>query len=284
MILQMIQERLNTYSCANMQEEEQALREITQDVILAGLARTDYFKHVQFHGGTCLRIFHGIGRFSEDLDFVLMAPDRGFSLDNYLPIALRELGAYGFKFEVVDRSKAGTTVKKAFIKDDSIGKLLEFDFIKVNRSMKKIKIKIEVDTNPPLGASSLTRYLTFPFPASIMVHDVPSLFAGKLHALLCREYVKGRDWYDFVWYTSQKAEVNYPLLRSQINQIGPWQGEDLEVSQKWCFEELLKKVETLDWEAVKREVMPFVRGHDRPSLEVWGIDFFSSLIREKYEQ
>lgn len=284
MTLQMVQERLNTYSCVNMQEEEQALREITQDVILAGLARTDYFKHAQFHGGTCLRIFHGIGRFSEDLDFVLKAPDRGFSLDNYLPIALRELTAYGFKFEVVDRSKAETTVKKAFIKDDSIGKLLEFDFIRANRSMKKIKIKIEVDTNPPLGATSLTRYLTFPFPASVTVHDVPSLFAGKLHALLCREYIKGRDWYDFVWYISQKAEVNYSLLRSQTDQAGPWKGEDLEVSPKWCFGELLKKVKTLDWEAAKREVVPFVRSHERPSLEVWGIDFFSSLIEAYLKQ
>ena len=278
MTLQLIQERLNTYSCANIQEEEQALREITQDVILAGLARTEYFKHAEFHGGTCLRIFHGIGRFSEDLDFVLTAPDRGFSLEDYLPAALRELTAYGFQFQVVDRSKADTAVKKAFVKDDSIGKLLEFDFIKVNRSMKKIKTKIEVDTNPPPGARSLTRYLTFPFPASVTVHDVPSLFAGKLHALLCREYIKGRDWYDFVWYISQKAGVNYPLLRSQIDQTGPWQGKGLEVSQEWCFEELFKKVKTLDWEAAKREVLPFVRSHDRPSLEVWSADFFSSLI------
>lgn len=278
MTLQIIQERLNTYSCANMQEEEQALREITQDVILAGLARTEFFKYAQFHGGSCLRIFHGIGRFSEDLDFVLMASDHRFSLENYLPVALRELSAYGFKFEVVDRSKADKAVKKAFIKDDSIGKLLELDFIKVNRSMKKIRIKIEVDTNPPSGADSLTQYLTFPFPASVTVHDVPSLFAGKVHALLCREYSKGRDWYDFVWYISQKSEVNYPLLRSQINQAGPWQGEDIEFSQEWCFEELIRKVKTLDWEAAKREVVPFVRSHERPSLELWGVDFFSSLI------
>ncbi len=278
MTLQMIQERLNTYSCVNMQEEELALREITQEVILAGLARTELFKHAAFHGGTCLRIFHGIERFSEDLDFVLMVPDHGFSLEDHLPIALRELTAYGFKFEVIDRSEAGKMVKKAFIKDDSIGKLLEFDFIKVNRSVKKIKIKIEIDVNPPLGAGSLTRYLTFPFPASVTVHDVSSLFAGKLHALLCREYIKGRDWYDFVWYISQKADVNYPLLHSQIDQAGPWQGENLEVSQEWCFAELLKKIKILNWEAAKREVMPFVKNHERPSLDVWGVGFFSSLI------
>jgi predicted nucleotidyltransferase component of viral defense system len=282
MTVQIIQDRLNTYSCANIQEEEQALREITQEVILAGLARTDFFKHAAFHGGTSLRIFHGTGRFSEDLDFVLMTPNPGFTLEDYLPIACRELSSYGFKFEMIDRSKADRMVKKAFVKDDSIGKLLEFDFIKVNRSMKKVKVKIEVDANPPSGAGSLTRYLTFPFPASVTVHDVESLFAGKLHALLCREYIKGRDWYDFLWYISRKAGVNYSLLRSQINQTGPWQGENVEVSGKWCHEQLLEKVKKIDWDAAKRDVEPFVRNHERPSLKIWSVDFFSSLIESRW--
>ncbi len=282
MTVQIIQDRLNTYSCANIQEEEQALREITQEVILAGLARTDFFKHAAFHGGTSLRIFHGTGRFSEDLDFVLMAPAPGFTLEDYLPITCRELGSYGFKFEMIDRSKVDRMVKKAFVKDDSIGKLLEFDFIKVNRSMKKIKVKIEVDANPPSGAGSLTRYLTFPFPASVTVHNLESLFAGKLHALLCREYIKGRDWYDFVWFVSRKAGVNYSLLRSQINQAGPWQGENVEVSGKWCRQQLLERVKKIDWDAAKRDVEPFVRNNERPSLEVWSADFFSSLIESRW--
>lgn len=278
MTVQMIQERLNAYNCANLQEEEQALREIMQDVILAGLARTDYFKQAEFQGGTCLRIFHGIGRFSEDLDFVLAEPDTHFSLSTFLPAALRELTAYGFRFEVTDRSQADAVVKKAFIKDDSIGKLLEFDYIGEDRSRKKIRIKIEVDTNPPAGATVLTRYLTFPFAAPVRMHDIPSLFSGKIHALLCRKYIKGRDWYDLVWYLSQKASVNFGLLSSQLSQAGPWEGQAVKVSGEWCREQLLLKVRTIDWDAARREVAPFVRDHERPSLDVWSIDFFSSII------
>ena len=278
MTIEIIQKRLKKYACSSLQEEEQALREITQEVILAGLTRTDFFKYAEFHGGTCLRIFHSVDRFSEDLDFVLKEPDREFLLESYLNAALKELSAYGFNFEVVDRSKVDSAVKKAFIKDDSIGKLLELEFIKPDRSMKKIRIKIEVDSNPPSGATLETRYLTFPFPASVAAHDIHSLFAGKLHALLCREYVKGRDWYDLIWYLSQKEDVNYQLFSAQIDQTGPWQGRKIDISEEWCFGELKKKAETLDWNAACREVSPFVRDRERPSLSVWGVDFFHSLI------
>lgn len=280
MTIGIIQERLKNYACSSLREEEQALREITQEVILAGLSRTDFFKYAQFHGGTSLRIFHGVDRFSEDLDFVLRLPDKKFSLKGYLKSALRELSAYGFSFEVADRSKVDNTVKKAFIKDDSIGKLLELDFIRPDRSMKKIRVKIEVDTNPPLGAKAVIRYLTFPFPASITVHDIGSLFSGKLHALLCREYVKGRDWYDLIWYLSQKETVNYSLFRTQINQSGPWQGQHIAVSKEWCFGELKKKVKTVDWDEARREVSPFIRDRARPSLELWGVEFFNALVNE----
>jgi len=124
------------------------------------------------------------------------------------------------------------------------------------------------------------RYLTFPFPASITVHDIHSLFAGKLHALLCREYVKGRDWYDLIWYLSQKEKVNYQLLSAQIDQVGPWKGQGLAVSQVWCFEELKKKAQILDWDSARREVSPFVKERERPSLQLWRADFFCALIDE----
>jgi predicted nucleotidyltransferase component of viral defense system len=278
MTLAIIQERLKKYACLSVQEEEQALREITQEVVLAGLARTDFFKYARFHGGTCLRIFHGIERFSEDLDFVLEQEDPEFPLERYLEAGLRELSAYGFSFEIGDRSKAEAAVKKAFVKDDSIGKLLDLQFIRPDRSMKKIRIKIEVDTRPPSGARSVTRYLTFPFPASIAIHDIGSLFSGKLHALLCREYIKGRDWYDFVWYLSQGEQVNYQLLSSQIDQTGPWKGQGISVCEQWCFNEVKKKAQALDWAAARREVGPFVRERERPSLELWSADFFCSLV------
>lgn len=280
MTIAIIQERLKSYKCLNLQEEDHALREITQEVILAGLARTDFFKYAQFHGGTCLRIFHGISRFSEDLDFVLERPIEHFQLEKYLTASLKELSAYGFKFEVVDRSKINNTVKKAFIKDNSIGKLLELKYIKPDRSSKQIKVKIEVDTNPPKGAVATTRYLAFPFPASITLHDVNSLFAGKLHALLCREYIKGRDWYDLIWYLSTKKEVNYELLNAQIAQSGAWKGKGQEVSKEWCFAQLKKKVANVNWDAAILDVRPFIKKQDAASLGLWSKDFFISIIED----
>jgi hypothetical protein len=120
-----------------------------------------------------------------------------------------ELRAYGYNVEIVDRSSLDSAVKKAFIKDDSLGKVLQLQHVKADRSASKIKIKIEVDTNPPAGSVFENKFLDFPFTCALTVQDMPSLFAGKMHALLCREYVKGRDWYDFLWYTGRRASVNF---------------------------------------------------------------------------
>ncbi|MDP8213240.1 MAG: nucleotidyl transferase AbiEii/AbiGii toxin family protein [Candidatus Zapsychrus exili] len=278
MSVDIIQDRLRSYNCQNLQEEEHALREMTQEVILAGLARSDFFKYAEFHGGTSLRIFHGTNRFSEDLDFVLMKQSADFSLEKYIQAAVRELDAYGYQFEITDKSKATSVVKKAFIKDDSIGKILEFDYIQVNPSMKKIKIKLEVDTNPPQGSGYVSKYLTFPFPASIRVHDKESLFAGKMHALLCREYIKGRDWYDLIWFCTNRVDVNYGLLSSALNQSGPWEKKGVIVSNNWCFDELRKKIESLNWDDAKNDIYPFVRDYERPSIEVWSKEFFLDLV------
>ncbi len=208
MSIKIIQDRLDSYHCKTALEEELALREITQEVALAALARTDFFMFAAFQGGTCLRIFYGTNRFSEDFDFILKEPDKSFDLQPYLKGLLDELLAYGSELELTDRSKAKMAVKKAFLKDASIGKLLQLNHLRANRSRRKIRIKLEIDTNPPAGSNYEMKYLDFPFVSSVTVQDLPSLFAGKLHALLCREYAKGRDWYDFIWYTSRGAEIN----------------------------------------------------------------------------
>jgi hypothetical protein len=192
--VEIIQERLATYSCRSTLEEEQALREITQEIILAGLARTDLFGRAGFQGGTCLRIFHSLNRFSEDMDFALVAPDPAFQLSPYLEWVRRELTVYGYELEIDDRSKAGAAVRQAFVKDDSVGKLLSFHYRPRTGPMRKLRIKLEVDANPPSGAAYEMPILDFPFPAAVRVFDPPSLFAGKLHALFCRNYLKGRDW------------------------------------------------------------------------------------------
>ena len=274
MSIRMIQERLWSYSCNSAQEEDHALREITQEVILAALSRVGFFGQALFQGGTCLRIFHGLNRFSEDLDFILKEPASDFHLTPFLNGIRTELEAYGYRVEITDRSSTDSTVKKAFIKDDSLGEILQFSFAGRRGPLRKIRVRIEVDVNPPAGSGSELRYHDFPFVASVVVQDIPSLFAGKLHALLCRDYVKGRDWYDFLWYTARRAGVNYPFLSSALVQTGPWQGENLEVDAHWLRDELTALINRIDWRDTANDVRRFVPEQEHPSLDLWSADLF----------
>jgi predicted nucleotidyltransferase component of viral defense system len=269
-----IQERLATYSCRSTLEEEQALREITQEIILAGLARTDLFGRAGFQGGTCLRIFHSLNRFSEDMDFALIARDPAFQLSPYLDRVRQELTVYGYELEIDDRSKAGAAVRQAFVKDDSVGKLLSFRYRPRTGPMRKLRIKLEVDTNPPSGAAYEMPILDFPFPAAVRVFDPPSLFAGKLHALLCRSYLKGRDWYDFVWYTARRTSINHELLSAALDQQGPFKGRAPKTDDAWCVKQLRATIEEIDWGQARRDVQRFVRPSELPSLELWTREFF----------
>ncbi len=280
MTIKIIQEKLDSYQCRSVQEEENALREITQEIVLAGLSRAAFFKAAAFQGGTCLRVLYSLERFSEDLDFVLQKPSSKFSFEPYFKNLRLECEAYGFKFETVDRSAADLAVKKGFIKDDSIGKILIFKHLKINRSTKKINIKIEVDTNPPQGSYFETRFLDFPFPFPVTTQDLPSLFAGKNHALLCREYVKGRDWYDFLWYASRKTPVNFELLSSALDQQGPWAKQGLKTDRTWYLEQMEKKIRSIDWEAVKRDISRFLKSPQLETLKFWSQDFFLSFLEK----
>jgi predicted nucleotidyltransferase component of viral defense system len=269
-----IQGRLESYRCNSTLEEDRAIREITQEIVLAALARTDFFRKAAFQGGTCLRILHGLNRFSEDLDFALMTPDRSFRLEPYVPDIRREMAAYGYDIEFIDRSKAEQPVQKAFLKDDSIGDLLQLNYRPRTGPMRAIRIKVEVDINPPVGADVESRYLDFPFPQAIAAFDPRSLFAGKLHAILCRGYLKGRDWYDFVWYTARKTSVNFKLLEAAIDQNGPWKGQGVTVDRTWCLEQLVRKIDSIDWDAAKEDIRPFVKSHEQPSIDLWSREFF----------
>lgn len=274
MSVRMIQDRLDSHSCRSTLEEEQALREITQEIVLAALGRTDIFRKAGFQGGTCLRIFHGLNRFSEDLDFALQTPDPDFALGPYLDAIAKELTAYGYGLEIDDRSKAERAVRMAFLKDDSIGKLLQLAYRPATGPSRKLRVKLEVDANPPAGASFDTRYLDFPFPSAICVFDLPSLFAGKVHALLCRDFLKGRDWYDFIWYTARRTPPNYELLTSALTQQGPWQGQRLPVDRAWCLDQLRDRIQGTDWEQAREDVRRFVKPSELSSLDVWNREFF----------
>ncbi len=274
MSIRIIQERLNQQLWETQLAEQQALREIIQEVILAALGRGDFFKHALFQGGTCLRIFHGLDRFSEDLDFILREPNLQFNWTNYVNQIKNEVEAYGLNFASKDKSELNTTVKKVFLKEDSLGKVLTLQYAPRTGPAKQIRIKLEVDTNPPKGSGFEIKHTTFPLSSSVVVQDLPSLFAGKMHALLCRSYIKGRDWYDFVWYTNHVTPINYRFLSSALNQCGPWAGSNLVVDSDWVVEHLATKIQNLDMQKVADDVLNFVSEADRTSLESWSAGYF----------
>lgn len=280
MSVKLIQQRLDSYQCTSVLEEEHALREITQEAALAALGRTGFFKHCVFQGGTCLRILYGLNRFSEDLDFILDEPDPDFSLAPYLDSLSQELLAYGYKMDVTDRSKVDMAVRKAFIKDDSIGKVLHLNHAGKTGPFRKLSIKLELDTNPPAGSRTEIKYLDFPFISSVSVQDRPSLFAGKMHALLCRSYIKGRDWYDFLWYSSQKVPINYDFLASALRQQGPWNGQIIDVDLAWCKEALETAIKSIDWQKTADDVRRFVRASELASLDLWSAVLFLSRLEK----
>lgn len=279
MSVRMIQDRLADYGCRSALEEEQALREITQEVVLAALGRTDFFARAAFHGGTCLRIFHGLPRFSEDLDFALGKSDEGFRLGPYLGAVAGELTAYGYAMEIDERGKSGA-VRAGFLKDDSLGGLLRLGYRPSTGPLRKIRIKLEVDTHPPDGARYDMPILDFPFAAAARIFDLPSLLAGKIHALLCRPYTKGRDWYDFIWYAARKTAINHDLLSSALNQLGPWAGQGLVTDDMWCARELEAAIGRLDIGRAREDVRRFVKPAEARSLDLWSREFLLDQNRK----
>ncbi len=277
MSIDIIKQRLLSYRYETPLEETQALKEISQEVILMGLSRQDFFSVSEFHGGTALRIFYGLQRFSEDLDFALIKPDRKFSLTRYLENLSKELSAFGYEFQIKDRSKADNAVKKAFLKDDSIGKIFELTQPDIS---KKITIKLEIDTNPPRGSKTEIKYLDFPYPFGVRTKDLSSSFSGKLHALLCRNYIKGRDWYDFIWYVSRKTTCNFQLLKNALKQNGPWKDRSIQVNIGWLAKALGVKIEGINWKKAAEDIAPFIKMGERESLNIWSKDFFHSEVEK----
>lgn len=279
MSVKIIQDRLAQYAVQSEQDEINALKEIFQEIALAALSRADFFKYAAFQGGTCLRILHGLQRFSEDLDFVLKENQNDFDWKIFLKNMTEEFSSFGIDVEVQDRSKMDRVVQSAFLKEKSIGQIMTFPR---SSSVGLIKIKIEIDTNPPPGSHYEVKYLDFPFAFGITTQDLPSLFAGKSHALLCREYIKGRDWYDFLWYVSRKIIPNFELLTHALNQMGPWQNKNLTVDAKWYVKTLRERIKAIDWKAAKQDVARFLKPQEQKSLEVWGEEFFLDRM-EKFE-
>ena len=276
----LVAERLRKYKIKNDRQRLNAGKEIVQELALLGLARTDFFNRASFHGGTALRIFYGLDRFSEDLDFCLQQPDPKFKLSSVLDPMCEEMRAWGLKVEAVDRSKADRGVQKAFLKESSLGSQLNLE-VPLPKS-QKFHIKLELDTNPPTGAQYADRLCDFPVDFFVLCHDLSSMFAGKLHALLYRGYPKGRDWYDFSMYLSRRAPVNLELLRNAITQSNSnvLLKDSKSVNLTWLKQAIIAKIDQADFNQLKIDVEPFIE--DQRIIALWSKDYFMQKVENYY--
>jgi len=274
MIEDLLREKLGSYRPQNAIEQEHALQEVMQHYVLAGLARAGLFKEALFHGGTCLRILFGMRRFSEDLDFMLKAPDPGFGWRPYLEAVGELCRQEGIHFELLDRSELEGSVRKAFLKTDSIGKVVLLDLPYSRDARRKIRIKLEIDTNPPEGSAFQTAFIGFPVTAAITVQSLESAFGTKSHALLCRRYIKGRDWHDLLWFISRQVAPDLLLLQNAIDQQGSWAGQHQVVTPEWYIESLRARIDAVDWAAARDDVIRFVPARDQEGVALWGQDLF----------
>jgi predicted nucleotidyltransferase component of viral defense system len=279
MIEEIFKKRIAEYEANSSIDRLNILQEILQELALVSLSREGFFSHAEFHGGTCLRIFKGLDRFSEDLDFALKAPDSKFKWQSYLERIKNDMTIHGMNTEITDRSKADQVIKKAFIKTDSVGAIIQSE-INGHGTPRKVRIKLEIDTNPPAGALVDIDYLTFPEAAAVTIQTLESCFATKVHALLCREYIKGRDWYDFIWYASKGTKINIPLLQSALKQVGPWTEQNLIVDKEWIYQQLNKRIAEIDWRGAREDVRRFIALKQQPMLDMWSVHFFGKQLEK----
>lgn len=280
MSIRIIEQKLSTYSITTEVEEKQALREITQEVILSSLGRIGFFHHAAFQGGTCLRIFYGLNRFSEDLDFTLLKQNSEFRWKDYLEQVIRDVAEFGYEMEIKDTEDIKAPVRLAFLKDEAIGKILQLQYAGKTSILGKIRIKLEIDTLPPSGSQYEVKYIDFPFLSPVTLQDPATLFAGKIHALLCRNYVKGRDWYDFLWYTSRRTPVNYTYLEKALQQSGPWKNKEVHINREWLLSALYQRIQSVDWQEAKKDVRRFIPVNEQFSIELWNSDVFTHQLEK----
>jgi predicted nucleotidyltransferase component of viral defense system len=278
-MIELIQQRLETYKASNAVEEEQATKEILQEVALYSLWRADFFEVAAFQGGTSLRVLHKLPRFSEDLDFILKAPDPSFSWSSYLPKLIEGLEEFGLKSEVLDRTRMDKNVREALLKDNSIGNQLNLRFYQ-GHAAAALRIKLEIDVNPPAGSGFDYAYLDFPLDYEVCHQDLPSNFALKIHALLCRPYLKGRDWYDFNWYIKQHTQPNLSHLQAALIQYGPWKDQPINVTTEWLTHALAEKISIIDWTVASQDVERFLNAAEKQSLKLWSEKFFLAKVAQ----
>lgn len=263
---------MGRYTIQTVDDRTNALHEVMQQIALAGLYRAGFFNKAAFYGGTCLRIFHALPRFSEDLDFSLLQPDPNFTISDYFDAIVDEFKALGREVVISKKEKKKQSpVESAFLKDTT--EIYNIHF----QSTPSIKIKIEVDLQPPLGFSTEPKLLLLPFSFMVPCYTLPDLFAGKMHAMLFRSWnnrVKGRDWYDFEWYVRHSISLGFEHFIKRAQQT---HGYDSTFMTPTIFKELLKKriLET-DINLVKNDVQPFIK--DSSEIAIWSTDYFLQMV------
>jgi predicted nucleotidyltransferase component of viral defense system len=275
---------LDKYRCETRQDYENALKEIIQEIALLGLWRAKFFEHAAFYGGTALRTLYGLDRFSEDIDFSLLEPRSDFELQPYLDAIKVELNSMGFMVDVEERIKnIETSIDSAFIKAETKEHLIRFDVpeeisARIHHN-ERMKIKIEVDTDPPGGFETEAKILLQPIAFSVRTFKQPDLFAGKIHAVLVRKRlsgrVKGRDYYDFVWYIARDIPVHLDHLEQRLRQTGSWTSK-ASMKREDLLNLLDQKFSSLDIDLAKKDILPFIKDHQ--AVAVWSRDFFISLL------
>jgi predicted nucleotidyltransferase component of viral defense system len=284
-VIQAVTEMLAKYQINTPMEAENALKEIIQEIALLGLHRANFFEKAAFYGGTALRVLYSLPRYSEDLDFTLFKVDSEFSLKPYFSAVEKELEAYGFqvKIEAMDK-KVKSEVESAFIKANTKIHLLKIEPLKQFESKThanaKLRIKFEVDTDPATDFEFETRYLLAPTSFPVISLKKPDLFAGKLHALLFRKWknrIKGRDFYDYVWYLKNSVPARLEYLREKAIQSGHVQPSELQTLSQ-LKEAILKRIQTIDFENAKEDIRPFIKNQNE--VDIWSRDFFAQITEK----
>ena len=274
---------VNKYNPQNNEERENAIKEIIQEIALAGLSRGGFFEKAAFYGGTCLRIFHGLNRFSEDLDFALLEKNDSFRLDKYYPALEKEFLSYGIDMNIESKiTKEEKEIQSAFLKGNTLMLMMTF-FPKSEDAKKvvtnqKIKIKFEIDVDNPSGGVSEFKYKMLPAPYEIRIFNEATLFAGKIHAVLCREYkhhVKGRDFYDYLFYIGKGSKFNLKYLENKLKNTGKI-NNDVILTLDMVKEMLFNKFSNVDYKSAKEDVKNFIV--DKDSLNLWKKELFISTL------
>ena len=278
-----IENMIKLYNPTTIEETKYALREIVQSIVLIGLSKAGFFNVASFYGGTALRIFYGLNRYSEDLDFTLNNVNENFSIDLFTDKIKEIAASYGLDLEISSKIKrVKTPIESAFAKVNTYQAFISLkvsnNIINLLHKDEVLKVKFEIDCNPPLGFNVETKWINSPEFASVIVLDEESLFAGKIHAILCRNYknnVKGRDYYDFLFYISKRVSPNLTYLRNKLISSGKLNEND-EFNMIILKQMLKERFDTVDYNQIKLDAMRFILKQE--DLSFYNKDVFVQML------